>query len=556
LRQKAGTYVAAALAALVLGSAAIFAASLLVWLPRADAFTTFRGWHFHIPAAAYVFQLLPDRLGELWAMYTGQNGLMLTHYPPVTYLVDSAFFARFGVTARAFYLAGLLWWCALVVVTFLLGRETSRSAAGGALVCALFAFNPHVVFHIHAINMDLPQAVMVGVATLLLLKSDHFQRRGMAIAAGLLGGLAILTRPTATIFLACIGAGVFFSGKRYDRTACLNAALAGAASFVCLLAFYLPIWGNLRHDSGNHLWFAWEGLVHHWNITTDGFRRITSGAERLLYVACAVWLVGARDRWTILLGAWVLGGYAVMLFLRADCIEMIFPIYLGLAVVAARTLRWCDWSSVPQILFGVLVAAWVVFGVVQLWHMGPRRAAFYLRGEAGETLATWPDGARRYLLDLQTIEAFPENNGLRAALAGPYRDVPPDRVFLVATSRDETNLLRNLLGVFFGLDRPSTIVEYGYMTHLTEAENRDRLLNETPTEFQSGLAGAELILWPEKPRARADLDRRCAVAPASGECVNVAWLNRCTTREAVHVAFSRSLWYLRPNRDCPEFANP
>ena len=74
----------------------------------------------------------------------------------------------------------------------------------GLLAAVLALGSPMVTSTMHEYWLDTPQTAMIAVTVWALLASRHFERIGISALAGVLAGLALLTKETSVVFLAGI----------------------------------------------------------------------------------------------------------------------------------------------------------------------------------------------------------------------------------------------------------------------------------------------------------------------------------------------------------------
>lgn len=115
-----------------------------------------------------------------------------------------------------------------------------RYAGGAAAVVAatLFGAAPVVVHHMLHFQLDVPLAAMIATFLAVLAATEHFARPGWTIAAGLLFGLGMLTKPPFFLFVApnCL---LVMAGTR-GRRPWLQAAAAGVVAVLVGLPWYGP----------------------------------------------------------------------------------------------------------------------------------------------------------------------------------------------------------------------------------------------------------------------------------------------------------------------------
>ena len=87
-----------------------------------------------------------------------------------------------------------------MAATYLLARRFS-GWTGGVVAAVLFGTAPFVVWHTLKFQLDLPLAAMVALALEMLLRTDRFRHPGWSLAAGMVFGLGMLTKPAFLIYV-------------------------------------------------------------------------------------------------------------------------------------------------------------------------------------------------------------------------------------------------------------------------------------------------------------------------------------------------------------------
>ncbi|MGC2375165.1 MAG: glycosyltransferase family 39 protein [Solirubrobacteraceae bacterium] len=146
--------------------------------------------------------------GHLTAPFTEFNT-----YPPFGHFVGALGVLVGGKSPASAILASNLVFVPLLAAgCFGVGRLVYRSERAG-LLAALFALGtPMIVSEMHEMLLDPQQAAMVAVSVWAILASDRFRRPWIALLAGVLCGLAMLTKETTEIFLAGLLAVAFLRG--------------------------------------------------------------------------------------------------------------------------------------------------------------------------------------------------------------------------------------------------------------------------------------------------------------------------------------------------------
>jgi 4-amino-4-deoxy-L-arabinose transferase-like glycosyltransferase len=180
---------------LLAGSIAGFVAITLWWLTQDDRV---QDWDngLHTIDAFLIHKELAT--GHLTTWFTEFN-----MYPPFGHLVGALGTFVGGFSAASVILTSNLVFVPLLAVScFGVGRLVYRSELAG-LLAALFALGtPMIVSEFHEFLLDPQQAAMVAASVWAILACRRFERPGIAALAGVLSGLAMLTKQTSIVFLA------------------------------------------------------------------------------------------------------------------------------------------------------------------------------------------------------------------------------------------------------------------------------------------------------------------------------------------------------------------
>jgi len=115
------------------------------------------------------------------------------------------------------------------------------------------------------------------------------------------------------------------------------------------------------------------------------------GAETIILLAVAVWLIYAADR---LLDAWRGAGTAPRHAFYRQHWRVVIPIWIALLTASS----WMAWTTLPPILWsrglwltgGAAVYLTAVHGTPTLWRRGSKEAAVGVVFALGVSLAAWP----------------------------------------------------------------------------------------------------------------------------------------------------------------------
>jgi 4-amino-4-deoxy-L-arabinose transferase-like glycosyltransferase len=271
--------------------------------------------------------------GHLTAPFTEFNT-----YPPFGHFVGAlGVFVGGKSPASAILASNLVFVPLLAAGCFGVGRLVYRSERAG-LLAALFALGtPMIVSEMHEFLLDPQQAALVAVSVWAILASDRFRRPWIALLAGVLCGLAMLTKETTEIFLAGLLAVAFLRGGWRNWRGAIAFALA-------LFAVAGPWYLYHRHQL-NGLVALHEGQLEAGANAAGGF---------------------FPERFSRKSFGWY--------FWSALNIQLLAPLALATLVgtgLAIRTCvrRWRPENLLPELLGGALVS-WI--GVTLITHKDPR----------------------------------------------------------------------------------------------------------------------------------------------------------------------------------------
>jgi Dolichyl-phosphate-mannose-protein mannosyltransferase len=271
--------------------------------------------------------------GHLTAPFTEFNT-----YPPFGHLVGALGVLIAGKSPASVILASNLVFVPLLVAgCFGVGRMVFASERAG-LLAALFALGtPMIVSEMHEFLLDPQQAAMVAVSVWAILASNRFERPWVALLAGVLSGLAMLTKETTEIFLAGLLAVVVVRGGWRNWRGVLAYALA-------LLVVAGPWYFYHRHQL--------SGLVS----LHDGQSEIGGNAAGSIF----------PERFSRKSFGWY--------FWSAVNIQLLAPLTIAALIGAALALRACLRRSRPQDLLPELLGGAFVswLGVTLITHKDPR----------------------------------------------------------------------------------------------------------------------------------------------------------------------------------------
>jgi Dolichyl-phosphate-mannose-protein mannosyltransferase len=321
------------------------------------------------------------RDGQFWVPFT-----IYTTYPPLVHLVGAISEVLVGLHPMAMTMASNLVFAPLLAFgCYGIGKMLGGTRAG--LLAGLFGLGtPMFVSMMHNFMLDTPQAAMVAVSLWAILASRHFERVGAAALAGLLCGLAMLTKETSVVFLSgALLTAIARGGWRNWR---------GLATFGVVLAIVGVPW-----------------YVYHWTQITQTFTQIGQ-----LYVNP----LQSPPRWSLRSFGW----YFWNLVNQQALLPFTLAFLAGTAVAVWRCVRGrvSKNNVLPELLVGGLVS---YLGMTYLTHKDPRYtlpALVYVAVLGTFWIATLPPGRIRTLLTAAVVAIAVINfAGMSFGLGGTQR---------------------------------------------------------------------------------------------------------------------------------------
>lgn len=158
-------------------------------------------------------------------------------YPPLVPCAAGLVYRVLPTDAAAGALTMLLFLGAGMAATYGLARALADRTAGVA-AALIFGTAPFVVFSVLRFQFDLPLAVVVATALLVLVLTEGLTRTGWSLVAGLVFGLGMLTKPP---FAAYVWAAIaWLLIRERSRRALINAAVVALVAIAVSVAWYGP----------------------------------------------------------------------------------------------------------------------------------------------------------------------------------------------------------------------------------------------------------------------------------------------------------------------------
>ncbi len=255
-------------------------------------------------------------------------------YPPLAHMVGAIAVFIAGRSPMAVIVASNLVFVPLLAIScYGVGKLAHGPRAG--LLAGLFALaTPLFVSQMHMFMLDPPEAAMVAAGAWAILASRRFERVGVAALAGVVVGLALMTKSTSVVFLAGLVAVVLLRGGWRNWRGLLPFLLIAAAISLPWYVYHLHQLGGLVEGQGG-----------------TGAAPGEQAAPPLLSRASLLWY-----------------------FWAALNIQLLAPLVLFLAVGVVATIadcvrRWTPENLGPELL-GALFVSWL--GITLIRHKDAR----------------------------------------------------------------------------------------------------------------------------------------------------------------------------------------
>src|SRR5262249_54651236 len=125
-----------------------------------------------------------------------------------------------------------------MAAVYLLGRRLAGGTEG-VVAAVVFGCAPFVVFSALRFQLDLPLAAMVAVALVMIFETDGFTRLGWSLAAGVVFGIGMLTKPPFAAYVI-VPVLLVAASSRHRRRGAACAALAILVGAALSLPWYGP----------------------------------------------------------------------------------------------------------------------------------------------------------------------------------------------------------------------------------------------------------------------------------------------------------------------------
>jgi len=247
-----------------------------------------------------------------------------------------------------------------MLAVYLLGRRLGGETTG-VEAALLFGGAPFVLYSTLLFQLDMPLAALVALALVVVLASADFTRLGVALGAGLVFGLGMLTKPTFALYVAPV---VVLGLVRGGRRGLLGATLATLVAVALSLPWFGPRLLGLgaqvdarafaqAAEAGHPEPFTLMGLTFYLRWLGYQLGVVTAVLALVGLVVAAV-----RRQWFLLVAA--LPPFVVLEVIRNKNLRYSLPVLGALAVLAALSL-----DTLPARVRRVAAIALLAIGVVQ-----------------------------------------------------------------------------------------------------------------------------------------------------------------------------------------------
>ncbi|HEV3070309.1 MAG TPA: glycosyltransferase family 39 protein [Solirubrobacteraceae bacterium] len=273
-------------------------------------------------------------------------------YPPLVHILGAlAVFVAGKSPMAAIIAANVVFVPLLAFSCYGVGRLAYGPRAG--LLAGLFALGtPIAVSQMHVFMIDPPETAMVAASVWAILASRRFQRMGIAALAGVLVGLAMMTKETSVIFLAgLVAVAILRGGWRNWRGLCVFLVIAAAISLPWYIYHVAQLHGLVEGQGGT------------------GAAPTAESAPPLLSRASLLWYFWAAVNVQLLTPLVLFLLVGVVLTIR-DCLRRFTPENLGPELLGGAFVSWLGITlirhkdmrfTLPALVYiAVLATGWIV----------------------------------------------------------------------------------------------------------------------------------------------------------------------------------------------------
>ncbi len=258
-----------------------------------------------------------------------------TFYPPLVPCAAGLAYRLWPSDVAAAQAVVILFLGLGMAAVYALGRRLAGGVEG-VVAALVFGSAPFVVFSSLRFQLDLPLAAMVALAVLVLLRTEAFERRGAALAFGVVLGLGMLTKPPFAAYV--LPALALVLARVRTRRALAGAALAGLVGVALALPWYGPRLFGLASDVAARAFrqAAESGHPDPLTVTALAFypRWLVPELGPVAAFACVagVGVAAARRQWLLLASA--LAPFALLTAMQNKNLRYALPLLPFLALLA------------------------------------------------------------------------------------------------------------------------------------------------------------------------------------------------------------------------------
>jgi len=310
-----------------------------------------------------IYQIVSGITLSRWDAVWQEIASLDLRYPMLVYLFHSLLGSLVDPSMFSLRLYNIVFTAALLVGMYWLGSACHGRLAGllAAICCSCV---PNIFGHSRQFGLDFPCAAMVALAMAAMVANRQFASKKMTVALGVLGGLAVLTKGQALLFLAppALAALVVIARAR-DKRALKYFALAA----VLVLGISATWWFSQVRDVANIFLqhFDSTNLEREGNQTLwGGVRMYLLGFPKLVSLPLFVGFVtlGVKGvlrmkgtRWLILL--WLLVPLALHVLLAVRNYRYLLPLVPAVALLVAVGAASFRAAWARRIACGLLVTS-------------------------------------------------------------------------------------------------------------------------------------------------------------------------------------------------------
>ncbi|MGO9902200.1 MAG: ArnT family glycosyltransferase [Solirubrobacteraceae bacterium] len=363
--------------------------------------------------------------GGLTVPFTAYNS-----YPPLVYLVGALTIFLVGMHPMALILSSNIVFAPLLAFgSYGVGKMVAGPRTG--LLAGAFALGtPMFVSMMHQYDLDPPQAAMVAVSVWAILATRRFELLGLSAVAGLLCGLALLTKETSFIFvggllLAVIVRGGWRNWRGLLLFSLVVAEVAGpwygyhfhqlSVTFTSIAE--KPYGIGLSAAQAPPLWSATNGTWYLWDLVNEQTIAPFAAAFLVGFAIATVRCVrsrAARERYVPELLAGALVSYLGMTCLTHKDPRYTLPALVYIAVLGTFWIATITRTWIRRLLTGGLTAVALINFIGMSFGVGGVAARVMVSLPEAQGIIVYPE--LTLYEDQGWVRGGPEHNGDALAL--------------------------------------------------------------------------------------------------------------------------------------------